>query len=372
MAITLSTITANEVYGVRSPLPLGFQSDGIGEVLKTISVSLKIWNGDKTTNKPSTVTYTISLSEDTLGSTLTYYEVDIAELVREYINTDNFNYPTTYAGAWAAWVEIDWTATNGGDTEFTGTPTVICTNGYREYEDDTLALDTYYFPSDIKVPEDRSYIISVLDKGVTGASRVVDSVEIKYDASATATTNFGTAGTTTASLFKTATLTWGASDTFADINLKLSSSIVHTFRVYKFCKTKYENITIGYVNRVGVVDYQNFFGKVERRMSAQRETYKPALDNNYTNANAQFRILKANGKKSITTNTDWVAEETSGKMQDLLLTEYAFETQGSGESEEVKAITPRDSEITLKVDNNELVNYTLNFDYAYNHINSVR
>ena len=372
MAITLSSITANEIYGTRSALPLGFSAGGIGEYLKTLTIDLKIWIGDKVTNKPSTATYSISLGTNTFGSTLQYYELDIAELVREYIDTDDFSYPTTYGSDWAAWVEIDWDATNNSDTAFSGSPTIICTNGFRTYEDNTLALDTYYFPATVYVPEDMSYFITVLDKGTTGASRVIDEIQIDYSDSTTGTTSFGTADDTTSSLFKTATLTWGANDTEATINLLLSSSVVYSFTVKKVCKTKYDPKQIGYVNRLGYVDYLYFTGRSDFQQTANRTIYKPVLDNRYDNANAQFRTLQANGKRKFTLNTDWVVEETREKVSDLILTEYAFEGTGGAAEEDVKAVTPVDAEQTLKLDNNELSNYTLNFEYAYNHINSVR
>jgi len=372
MAITLSSITANEIYGVRSPLPLAFSAGGLGEFLKTISVDLKIWVGDKVTNKPSTATYSISLGTNTLGTTLQYHEIDVAELVREYIDNDAFNYPSTYNSDWAAWLEIDWTATNDSDTSYTGTPIVICTNGFRAYEDSTLALNTYYFPAEVKVPDTHVYPITVLDKGTTGASRVIDTIEIDYDVSATETTAFGAADDTTNSLFKTAVLEWGAEDTQATVNLKLSTTTVFSFTVYKYCKSKYSTFMLGYVNRIGVVDYQYFFGKTEKKQTANRELYKPALNNTYTNANSQYRVLMANGKLPVTVNTDWVAEETREKIRDIMLTEYAFEAQGTTESETVKAINPTDSEQVMKDSLNELSNYTLSLEYAYDYINSVR
>ena len=371
MAITLSNITANELYPCRSPLPLAFVSDGIGETLKTISISLKIWNGDKTTSKPATSTYSISLGANTLGSDLNYYELDIAELVRGYLNTDNFNYPSTYSALWAAWVEIDWDATNGGDTLFSGVVTILGTNGYRPYED-SLILPSYYFPASMKVPSNKDYTLTVLDKGVTGATRVIDTIEIDYDVSATSTTAFGTAGTNTSTLFKTATLSWGVEDTYADVNLKLGVTTVFTFRVYKFCYPKYTNLIVGYVNRIGVVDYQFFFGKSEFTQGATRELYKPASDNQYTKATSQYRVLSANGKQGFTTNTNWVVEDTKEKIRDLMLTEYAFQALDVEDSETVRALNPTDSEQTMKQDENELINYTVAFNYAYDFINSVR
>jgi hypothetical protein len=405
MAITLSSITANEIYGVRSPLPLAFSAGGLGEFLKIISVDLKIWVGDKVTNKPSTPTYSISLGTNTLGTTLQYHEIDVAELVREYIDTDAFNYPSTYNSDWAAWLEIDWSATNDSGMSYTGAPIVMCTNGFRPYEQPTLPLSTYYFPTEVRVPSDHSYFITVLDKGVTGADRPVNKIRIKYNSGVETELDFGTAGTTTASLFKTATLTWNPSDTEAEVQLinspylkyvelvegeggRIDGSeacflesleaelqddfIVHSFKVKKYCKAKYGNVMVGYVNRIGVVDYQYFFGKTEKKQTANRELYKPALNNTYTNANSQYRVLMANGKLPITVNTDWVTEETREKIRDILLTEYAFEAQGTTENETVKAINPTDSEQVMKVDDNELSNYTLSFEYAYDYINSVQ
>ena len=96
------------------------------------------------------------------------------------------------------------------------------------------------------------------------------------------------------------------------------------------------------------------------------------LNNNYNTGNAQFRVLSANGKQPFTANTDWVKEETREKIRDLLLTEYAFETNAISASLTNKAVSVTDTEQTMKQDNNELSNYTINFEYAYNFINSVR
>lgn len=402
MAISLTSVVANEIYGVRSPLPLVFTSDSIGEFFQTIVIDLKIWTGNKTTAKPASATYTLSLGTNVLADDLQYYEVEIAELVREYIDTDEFLYPSSYANNWAAWVEVDWTATTDTDEE-TDTFTILCTNGFRPYEQATLPLSTYFFPAEVRVPSDHSYFITVLDKAVTGADRPVNKIRIKYDSGAETELDFGTAGATTSSAFKTATLTWNPSDTEAEVQLikspypkyvelveddggtvegseacflgslaTLDDFVVHSFKVKKYCKAKYENVMVGYVNRIGVVDYQYFFGKLEKSQSASRELYKPANDNRYTNATHQYRVLSANGRQSFTTNTDWVAEEVKEKVQDLILSECTFEAQGTTGAEDVKAINPTDSEQVMKVDDNELINYTLSFEYAYDYINSVR
>jgi hypothetical protein len=375
MAVTLTSIQEEKIYGVRSALPCRFVSDTVAEYFETITIDLKIWNGDDTTAKPSADTYSFSLNANVLGTNLTSYEVDIAEFVREYINTDNFTATpvTSYAQDWAAWVEISWTATIvGGDTTYSDAPIIICTNGWRAYDDPTLALDTYYFPVSVQVPGDKVYFITVLDNGVTGAARILDEIEIDYDISAAASTAFGTAGSTTASLFKTVALSWGANDTKATVKLMLSSAVVFSFEVFRYCKSKYVNQVIGYTNRLGVMDFIFTFGKNENNQNVTRANYKPALNSTYTAANAQYRISSANGKQPFTTNTDFVPQETREKIRDLLLTEYAIITDATSTTLISKAIVPTDSDQVMKQDNNEMSNYTLSFEYAYDTINSVR
>lgn len=375
MAVTLTSIQEEKIYGVRSALPCRFVSDTVAEYLESITIDLKIWNGDDTSAKPSTDTYSFALGANVLGTNLTSYEVDISEFIREFINTDNFVAApvTSYAQDWAAWVEISWTADIvGGDTTYSDEPIIICTNGWRAYEDTTLALDTYYFPTSVQVPDDKLYFITVLDNGVTGAARILDEIEIDYDSSAAASTAFGTVGGTTASLFKTAALDWGANDTKATVKLMLSSAVVFSFEVFKYCKSKYNTQVIGYTNRIGTVDFIYAFGKNENSQNAARASYKPALNSTYNAANAQYRISSVNGKQPFTTNTDWVTEETREKIRDLILTEYAILTDATSTTLISHAIMPMDSEQTMKQDNNEMSNYTLSFQYAYDTINSVR
>lgn len=373
MAITLSTLAEGEIYGTRSALPVGFQAGSVAEYLSTIDVDLKIWIGDKTTAKPSTATYSLSLDTDLFGSTLQYYDFDISELVREYIDIDNFSYPTTYESDWAAWVEVDWTATNSASGSFTDAIEFICTNGFRAYESDTLALSTYYFPSNINIPSGNSYYVTALDNGVTGATRVADTIEIVYDDATSNSTSFGVAGTTTASLFKTLSIAFTADQNSGTVTLKNGATEVASFTVTKVCKTKYTPKQIGYVNQIGVVDYAYGFGRNEKTQAVDRKIYKPVLNANYDNGNAQYRTLNANGKRTLTINTDFVPEEYGEKVSDLILSEYVFLADGNtADGVTVRAITPQDAQQTLKQSVNDLVNYELNFSYAYDHINSVR
>lgn len=372
MAITLSTLSEGDVYGVRSALPAGFSAGSVGEYLDTLNVDLKIWIGDQTTAKPSTATYSFTLDTTLFGSTLQYYELDIAELVREYIDTDNFSYPSTYESDWSSWVEIDWDATNDSSGSFSGTIEFMCTNGYRIYENSTLALPAYYCPSDLYIPANQPYYLTALDLEAAGGTRTIDQLSVEYNDGSDSTVSFGTAGTTTSSLFKVLAVSFPSGATSAVITGSLSAAEVFTINAYKVCKEKYDVKQIGYVNRIGVVDYIYGFGRNDEAQQVSRNIYKPALNNNYDNANAQYRILNANGKRTLTINTDWVKEEYREKISDLILTEYAFLGTGLAEEGDVKAINPTDAEQVLKQDNNELSNYTLSFEYAYDHINSVR
>lgn len=372
MAITLQNVNEGEIYGVRSSLPVGFQTNNVAEYLETINVDLKIWNGNKTTAKPSTATYSISLDTNLFGSTLAYYEFDISELVREYLNTDDFSYPSTYASDWAAFVEVDWNATNDTSASFSGTEEFICTNGFRPYEQSTLPLPSYYTPATVYIADGQSYFITALDREVPAGTRTVDEITVEYDDGSSSTLSFGAVGNTTADLFKTLEITIPTNATTGTCSFLLSSSEVATFQVKKVCSDKYNAKQIGYVNRIGVVDYIFGVARNQETQQAARNIYKPVLNANYDNGNAQYRVLNANGKRTLEVNTGWVVEETRERISDLILTEYAFLGGGGSGEGEVKSLTPEDAEQVLKQDNNELSNYTLRFSYAYDHINSIR
>jgi hypothetical protein len=78
---------------------------------------------------------------------------------------------------------------------------------------------------------------------------------------------------------------------------------------------------------------------------------------------------KFNVQKSITLNTGFINEEYNEVIQQLMLTERAW----VHEDDTIFPIIPKTQSLDYKSSLNDgLINYTIEFDYAYNEINLIK
>ena len=90
-------------------------------------------------------------------------------------------------------------------------------------------------------------------------------------------------------------------------------------------------------------------------------TYKPQV--------AQYNKL---GKESITLNTNYISEDYNEVIKQLMMSEQVWLTKLT-DTEEVLAVIPKTQNVTYKTSlNDRLVQYTIDFDYAFDKINTVR
>ena len=74
-------------------------------------------------------------------------------------------------------------------------------------------------------------------------------------------------------------------------------------------------------------------------------------------------------QKSIKLNTGFVVEEFNEVIQQLLLTEHAW----IHENGVVTPVIPKTSSLEYKTSlNDKVINYTVEFDYAFNEVNTIR
>jgi len=91
--------------------------------------------------------------------------------------------------------------------------------------------------------------------------------------------------------------------------------------------------------------------------------------NTYTSQQSQF--MKT-GKEAITLNTDYIPEENNEVIKQLMMSEQVYLTK-VGDEELVLGVIPKTSNVTYKTSlNDRLVQYTIDFDYAFDKINNVR
>jgi hypothetical protein len=85
------------------------------------------------------------------------------------------------------------------------------------------------------------------------------------------------------------------------------------------------------------------------------------------------------GKESISLNTNYLSEEYNEVIKQLMMSEQVWLTRldnpapDSNNLETVLAVIPKTQSLTYKTSlNDRLVQYTVDFDYAFDKINTVR
>jgi hypothetical protein len=173
-------------------------------------------------------------------------------------------------------------------------------------------------------------------------------------------------------------------------------SITYTLKEVEECKYPVYKIT--FVNRWGA--YQDlFFHKksVEtldtKSESFNRSIFKPRTVsyiqredcdevisyNSYSTTDHSKKTHNANGVESIQLNSGFVDERMNSYFEELMVSEYIWLVDMSplaiGETvdERVKPVTLKDSNFTYKTGlNDRLINYTMNFEMAFNLVNDIR
>lgn len=138
---------------------------------------------------------------------------------------------------------------------------------------------------------------------------------------------------------------------------------------------KYTPYKVSFLNKYGVVQDLWFFKRRDENLTIQKDRYlENTLQQNSTSVsyslnNASRIPFNFKATKSLRLNTGFVSEDYNQVIQELLLTERAWIHEDS----EVYPIVPKTSELQYKTSlNDKLINFTVDFDYAYNEINLIK
>ena len=148
---------------------------------------------------------------------------------------------------------------------------------------------------------------------------------------------------------------------------------LRTFTIRTICDPKFTESKITFVNRFGALQELYFFFKSTERMSTSSETYKANIFDystaDYSTTAHQIATYNVNAKETISLNTPYVSDNYNLVLEELLLSEHIWLTR-SGTTSPVR---PKTSSLDLKTKvNDKLVQYTLEFEYAFDKINNVR
>ncbi len=141
--------------------------------------------------------------------------------------------------------------------------------------------------------------------------------------------------------------------------------------IHRICEPVYEYIKVVFVNKFGGLQMFYFNKKNVISLNVTQENYESMLmsANTYSNTDHQKYVYNKQGSEQITLNTGYVDEGQFETMKQLLLSEQVWAEIGTT----VYPINIVTNSLTKKTRvNDKLVNYSVNAEFAYDVINSVR
>ena len=334
-------------------------------------IEIYLWN---TGSVPAAPAYTLSKSIPASNNLQTLY--DVSPYIREYISHSTYsnNYNTNQKPTSTAEycnVQIKRYKVVASIETLLDTTDYYAFDGYTLYEDGSnydlgnyhLDSDTYYYPYDADItltnPEGLPYnggiITAYLESGY----------DVKY-------TNLVTAASFTNNivtdnwydLYRVYPLYYSQGNLVEIIDAGLN--VVHSFTMRPKCVPKYIPVSCDFVNKYGAWQRTWFFAASNDTLNVSNTTYNLLQSTlpSYDVQEGQKAIFNVNGKKTIRVNTDWVKESYKNIVQDIMFSERILIDGKPAQ------LNTKNTEL-FKGINKGTINYQLEFEYAYNTINSV-
>jgi len=373
-------------------------------------------------SKPANPNYVLQKNVKTGDDVITF---EIAELVKDYVDvTFTGDYNSITETAWVEWTMVE----NFDDlTTKTTSDKYIATNGYGYFKDGVNPL----LKKGALINNDIIYTIAVSGQG--GSSVSADNSVIKVDTTNTTADNSGgftlsnihipiytgldgaykadyyegnallrtdTFGATiTPITADNAIITADSINFTADMNLSSGTtsniivrvsppkgtdrvvvtnndSTTETIYIEVINECKYTPNKISFLNQYGVVQDLWFFKRRNDSVNVANSQY---LENTLTaslssgvnySLNSAVNIPHSHtATKSIQMNTGFVDESYNNVIQELMLSQRVWIHEDSN----VYPVLPKTKQLNYKTSlNDKLINFTLDFDYAFNEINLVK
>jgi hypothetical protein len=354
-------------------------------------MSLYIYTGVFTTDK-GTAKYTITKTP--LGSN-NYVVFEVAELVRDYLDIE---FDGEYDSQ-TVWVESDITLTKTSGSETDNTD-YIAFDGYGYFEDAiNPELSRGYLQSNNTIfrLDDQNVRVPVFTEDTNSVTFFYQGVEKRTQAISSSTNTNGqieyitVSGSDNTDTYKERVLADGGIyednsllDAFLDtIDIGLvdelyinSGSGTEVVKIVTEPCSKFEPYKVTFVNKFGALQDIWFNLKSVERLNTSGETYKANVINfdtlTYGTYNPQVAQYNKLGKESITLNTNYLSEEYNEVIKQLMMSEQVWLTKLT-DTELVLGVIPTTQSVTYKTSlNDRLVQYTIDFNYAFDKINTVR
>jgi hypothetical protein len=331
-----------------------------------------IWNG--TGSAPATPTYTLSKLIPASNNVKTYYNV--SPYIREYItwNTRQEVYNTFTATDTSQWCNVQLKRYKLDS----GTYTLLSTNSYVAYDGFGWYEQGYNYTPTYDILHDEGTFFYYYDgtNPSTNSSRRAGHIMVKTLTTYKAKyTNLVTAATFTQNLTNNSILDvprvyenyYSAGNKLEIIiNILGSDVTVWTgyFKPFELCR--YTPVLCDFVNRYGCWQRTYFFAASNDIFSIENTEYNLMQSTfpNYNTLEGQRKVFNTTAKRSIKVNTDWVTESYNDLLEQLMTSERILLNSLPAK------INTKQTELFKNI-NQKMINYTLEFDFAFNAINNV-
>lgn len=163
-------------------------------------------------------------------------------------------------------------------------------------------------------------------------------------------------------------------DTITVVSTKSGYAQTHTITLEAVCEIKYDLLQVIFYNKFGALQVLPFFKKSVKSISTKSESFQRNImdftnDPTYDKSKHSEATLRINGKEKITMNTGFIDESFNEVIKELMLSQQIWVDDGNN----VLPINLNTKSLTFKKSvNDKLINYTLDFNYAFNAINNIR
>ena len=389
-----------QIINTRSPFYIKVSDSS----LETATLQLYIYEGAKdVTPDAADLKYTITKSELENNNQVVF---EISELIRDYIDV---KYDGEY-DSYCVWANAVITANDGAISSPTVTPS--------DYTNQFVAVDGYgYFEEGVNPEPSRSLFQSNLiiyrpnDGNINVPVFAEDTNSVAYYNNGTLVrsqtisdndnTNqkiqyISTSGNSDSATYQERVLEDGGTlesskcltDFLSLLDIGEVDEIVvsydtdagtsaHVIKVRTLDCSIYDPIRVTFVNKYGALQDLWFDKKSMNSINIESNDYKASVMDfsstpTYDTTAHQNRVLDLVGTESITMNTGYIDEEYNEVFRQLMLSEQVWMTRLT-DTEEILPLRPRTQSLQFKTrTNDKLVNYTVEFDFAFDKINTIR
>ncbi len=348
----------------------------------TLSVNSGVSGSDAQCNNDYA---TITLQKKILP-TETTVTFELSELVSDFIKQSfNGNY-TTSAQTQSLFVNTIITARKADGTQMGSPQTAIylAQEGYNTFKEGvnyTTEPDVMITPNYVQKKYGETLYIPVNKERV-------NSVAFKIGNTTNSTVTITDDGNSNQKIGYAST----TSNRVDNILIIYDSSLEKTMTIEQVSECKYSPFKCTFLNRWGALQDIFFFKKSTETLDSRNESFNKSIFaartvtlsepesgstcdetlsfNSYSTTDHPTKVFNANGRESLTLNTGFVNEAMNESFKELMVSEHIWLTNNAGT---IFPATLKDSSFTTKTSlNDRMINYTMNFEMAFDLINNIR